>query len=162
AAVAEAAGGEQRGDALRFADDAEAEAPAVAGGEARLELTRLDRAHLADRLGLEIALAVKLAVVEQHLAEAGVVEGGREQAAVGRGEAIAARGGFAVENTQLNRLQLALVRAAIRAGQTRQLILAEVERRVLHSQRAEEPLVGEVGERRAGNDLDDARRGVDA
>ena len=60
------------------------------------------------------------------------------------------------------RLELALAGAAVRRGQPRKLLLGEIEGRVLHSQRTEQPLLEELVERLARDDLDDPCRGVDS
>ena len=74
--VAEGTRREHGRDALRLADDAPAEAPAIAFGEAGFEACGLDRGHELDGLGLEVALAAKLAAAQDHLAKACVIGGG--------------------------------------------------------------------------------------
>jgi len=60
-------------DALRFADDANNPRPTFPGVKPVL-CRGLHGGKLFDRCGLEDAMAVQLAVVEKHLAEAGVVQ----------------------------------------------------------------------------------------
>src|SRR6185369_7235476 len=57
------------GHALRFADDAPAEAPTVAGGEASDKILRLNASHLLDGGFGNDAFAVEFAAVQDHLIE---------------------------------------------------------------------------------------------
>src|SRR5262249_46213985 len=139
AAVAKGARGEHGGDALRRADNAPAQAPAVAVREAGLEAAGLDGGHELDGLRLEVTLAVQLAAAQAHWAKAGVIGGGGKKTAVGRWEAVPARRRFAVEETDVGHFQITLVGAPVRLGETRQLLLREIEGGIFHPQRVEEP-----------------------
>src|SRR5439155_15662711 len=107
--------------------DAPAHAPAVASGEAGFKAPGLDRAHELDGLRLEVALAVKLAAAQDHLAKARVIGGGGKKPAVRRGEAIQAGGRFAVKEKDFSRFEISFVGAEVRLGQPWQLLLREIE-----------------------------------
>src|SRR5262249_19882130 len=103
----EGAGREHAADALRIADDAPAEAPAVAGRETGDDVAGLDVGHLADAGGGDDALAVEFPAVEDGLIEAVEVVGSGEESA-GR---IRNSVGFAGVNPALAGLQVGFVRA---------------------------------------------------
>ena len=111
------------------------------------------RRHQLDRLAAEEPVSFERAAVEQHLAEAHVVRGGREQAA-GRGEDFR-RGG------ELLRAGEALVEGGrVDHGEAGLLFRRHGEASVDHAERLEDA-IAQVGiERLAGNHLDHATDGL--
>ena len=157
----ERAGRQDGGDPLRLADHAAAQAPAIALGEAGLQVAGLDRAHQLDGLGRQVLPAAERAAVEEHPAEAAVIPGRGEQTAVGGRVAVVRGGVVAVQNEDRRFFELA-VRRFVGLRQAGDLLAGRVEGRILHAQRIEKPFLQELRERLPGDDLDDSPQRVDS
>ena len=71
-------------------------------------------------------------------------------------------GRFAVEETDVGRFEFTLVGASVRLGQARQLFLGEIESRVFHPQRIEQPPLAAAFRAAPRDDLGDPPAGVDS
>ena len=144
-----------------MSDDAPAEGPGVAVGEAGFEVGGGGGGHELDGFGFEEAFAVEGAFVEDHLSEAGVVGGGGEEPAIGGGVAGAEGDVVVVEDEDGGFFELA-VGELVGLGEAGFLRGGEVEGGVGHGEGTEEAVFEEDFEGLSGDDFDDSAEGVDA